>query len=288
MLHDEMDEEPEVVTQPVMPMFSQSEIEQILKEDHEQFDICLVLNSHILEEDLKKEPDCRKVVTKIISAYGKYVKIYCEGYLSNENLLCIKLTGICEDSGITIIKEELEHSMILGICKVMIIHGVIPLHQPLKLIKSFTDFARICIFPFLTCIHEGSNMSETASHIEGYEEEANKDKPVPNLNSWNIELLGLPYGILEDEVTINFINNECAIALHYLSDETFRMTITSLEDEHIKTVSINLELEFDERAFEKTFEFYEHESFTSGGRMIGLLEGETMIRSLKVISKDFI
>ena len=77
----------------------------------------------------------------------------------------------------------------------------------------------------------------------------------------NIELLGLPIGVLEEEVTIKFMNNECCVALHYLQDENFRLTITSLEDEHIKTISVNMELEFDLETFDKLFEFYEHESF---------------------------
>ena len=146
-----------------VPMFNQREIEQILKEDQEQYDISLVLNSLVLEQDLKKEHDHKKVVSKILPAYGKYVKTYCEGYLDADGKLCIKLTGVCEDSAITIIEEELDNSMLIGICKVMIVHGVMPLSQPLKLIKSFTDFARICIFPFLTCIREDSNNSDADS-----------------------------------------------------------------------------------------------------------------------------
>lgn len=66
------------------------------------------------------------------------------------------------------------------------------------------------------------------------------------------------------------------------------MTITSLEDDHIRTVAINLELEFEQEMFDQLFEYYEHESFMSSGRVIGLKTGETMIRSLKVVSKDFI
>lgn len=153
-------------------MFNQREIEQILKEDHEQYDISLVLNLSVLEADLAKEPDQRKVVSKIIPARGKYVKAYCEGYLGPENLLCIKLTGICEDSGITVVEEVLDNSMLVGICKVMIVHGVMPLNQPLKLIKSFTDFARICVFPFLTCIREGSNHSDDDGSMQDESENA--------------------------------------------------------------------------------------------------------------------
>ena len=84
------------------------------------------------------------------------------------------------------------------------------------------------------------------------------------------------------------MNNECSVALHYLQDESFRLTITSIEEENIKTVSINVELEFDQETFDEQFEFYEHESFTSSGRLITLRDGETMIRSLKAVSKDFV
>ena len=99
-----------------------------MQEDQEQYDISLVLNVGVLESDLKKELDQRKIVSKIIPAYGKYVKTYCEGFLDQEGKLCIKLSGVCEDSGITIIDEELDNSMLVGICKVMIVHGVMPLN----------------------------------------------------------------------------------------------------------------------------------------------------------------
>ena len=96
-------------------------------------------------------------------------------------------------------------------------------------------------------------------------------------NNWNIELDGLPFGILDDEVQKKFLNNDCSFALHHLQDETFRLTITSLEDEHIKTISIKLELEFDQDTFERWFEFYEHEDFLSAGQKVNLLKGETTL-----------
>ena len=60
-------------------------------------------------------------------------------------------------------------------------------------------------------------------------------------------------GVLEEEVTIRFMDNECSLALHYLYDESFRMTITSLEGEHIQTISINVELEFEPEIFDQQF-----------------------------------
>ena len=57
--------------------------------------------------------------------------------------------------------------------------------------------------------------------------------------------------MLEEDLTVKFMNNECCVALHYLQEESFRLTITSLEDEHIKTISINLEMQFEEDTFEQ-------------------------------------
>jgi len=265
------------------PMFSKREIEQILKEDHEQYDICLVLNSLVIEQNLKKEPDRRQILSKVVYAYGMYMKAYCEGFLGADKKLCIRLWGVCEDSGITVIQEELDNSVLMSICKVMIVHGVMPLNQPIKLIKSFFDFARICIFPFITCISECSNNSETPSYLEGTEETKRAAS-----NVWNIELLGLPVGVLEDEVTIRFMNNECSIAMHYLHDESFRLTITSLEDENIKTVSVNLELEFDPELFAQHFEFFDSEKFAVAGKPVGLIEGETVIPALRTVPKAFV
>lgn len=70
---------------------------------------------------------------------------------------------------------------------------------------------------------------------------------------WNIELDGLPVGILQEDVTIRFMNNECRLAMHYLQDESFRITITSLEGDNIQTVSINVELEFEQTTFDQLF-----------------------------------
>ena len=56
------------------------------------------------------------------------MKTYCEGYLSPEGDLCIKLTGIGEDSQMKIVEEDLDNSMLYGICKVMIVQGVVPLN----------------------------------------------------------------------------------------------------------------------------------------------------------------
>ena len=47
-------------------VFTPNEIEQVLNEDSEQYDITLIIKSKILEEELKKEPGQKKVISKIM------------------------------------------------------------------------------------------------------------------------------------------------------------------------------------------------------------------------------
>ena len=73
-------------------------------------------------------------------------------------------------------------------------------------------------------------------------------------NQWAIELWGLSPGILENDVCINFLGNQCNLTLHYIQDKSFRIAITSLEE--MKTNSIFIELEYDQITFDETFEYY--------------------------------
>ena len=108
-------------------------------------------------------------MSQIVFANGKYVKAFCEGFLDAEDEVCLKISGICEDSEVTIIEEELHHDVLFGITKVIFIKGVIPMETPLKLIKTFSDFCRICIFPFLAFVNENHNASQSESGISNFE-----------------------------------------------------------------------------------------------------------------------
>ena len=57
----------------------------------------LVLASRVIENDLKRQPDERKMISQIIYVKNKYVKVYVEGYLDAEGNMAIKMSGICED-----------------------------------------------------------------------------------------------------------------------------------------------------------------------------------------------
>ena len=89
-----------------------------------------------------------------MQVHGKYVKAYVEGYLGQGGDLCLRMSAVCEDSDVTIFDEEMKNDVLAGICKVIFVKAVIPLDTPLKMIKSFADFCRICIFPFLNFVNE--------------------------------------------------------------------------------------------------------------------------------------
>ena len=129
-------------------------------EDAEQYDISLILGSGVIENDLRKKSNKKCLVSKIIPAYGKYVKTYCEGSLNSKGELELNLSGVCEDSQISVLDETLTYSMLIGICKVIFVRAVVPFETPLRLIKTFADFVRICIFPFINFVNEADNLSQ--------------------------------------------------------------------------------------------------------------------------------
>ena len=82
------------------------------------------------------------------------MKAYCEGYLGPDGDFCLKLSGICEDRQVAIQDEDLKNDLLIGLVKVIFAKAVIPLDTPLKMIKSFADFCRLCIYPFMFFINE--------------------------------------------------------------------------------------------------------------------------------------
>ena len=72
----------------------------------------------------------------------------------------------------------------------------------------------------------------------------------------------------------------------HLHEGNFRISITSLSE--VKTNSIFIELEVDEHGMQQLFPFIEHETFTSAGKPVELLENETTLKSLRAVPKSFI
>jgi hypothetical protein len=61
----------------------------------------------------------------------------------------MRLSGISSDSQLQILDEDLSHFVLEGICKALFVKDVLPLDMPLRHIKTFQEFCRICILPFI-------------------------------------------------------------------------------------------------------------------------------------------
>lgn len=130
---------------------NQKEIEDFIS----QKDLSWVLASGVIEKDLSDSPSKIKVVSKVVYSQGKYIMTYIEGYLSQQinkdekQKLCVKISGVCSDNTIVILEEELSITILESLCKILEVHEVLPVDRPLSSIKTFEDFARFCIFPFV-------------------------------------------------------------------------------------------------------------------------------------------
>ena len=67
-------------------------------------------------------------------------------------------------------------------------------------------------------------------------------------NNWAFEFFGLPRGLLDEPVHVNFLDQLCILDLIHLQGGNFRITITSLSE--VKTNAIFLELEVDDVAMQ--------------------------------------
>jgi hypothetical protein len=147
------------------PFFSPHEIDRILREDAELYDVSLLLESKVIEDDLMSS---QKVVSKIVYCDGKYIKIYCTGFLNSKGSFSIKINAVCEDRNIQILNDELSPKVLKNICKLLVLREVLPHEMPLKHIKTFCDFCRICIFPFLRIVGLDEESRQSESSIEQF------------------------------------------------------------------------------------------------------------------------
>ena len=203
------------------------------------------------------------------------------------------MSGICEHEEITIHDMDLPYEVLFGICKVIFVKGVVPLYRPLNLIKTFEEFCEICIFPFFAFINDSTSHSESEREFDqmmdhSISEFAAEHHEHHDLgpNEWGIELWGLAPGLLEQDLCISFLGQQCNLTVIYLQGFSFRLAITSLEE--IKTNSINLELEYDSESFAKKFDFYDHRTFKQGEKTIGTQPREIVIPQLKKIGMSFV
>ena len=109
------------------------------------------------------------VASKILHSEDLQYKAYCHGRLAEDNSIVVKLSAICEDSSIEVLDEELPECLLVGVLKLMSAREVIPITLPLKSVRTFDEFARICIFPFLHFVSklDYSGASSLASEHTG-------------------------------------------------------------------------------------------------------------------------
>jgi hypothetical protein len=108
-----------------------------------------------------------------------------------------------------VLGDELQYSVLEGICKLIIVREVLPYSTPLKLIKTFADFCKICIFPFLMFLgpEDESRMSEMSSR--SFDDEFSQTQSILNLeaNQRQVELWGRAPGLLNSDFThIQFLD----------------------------------------------------------------------------------
>lgn len=90
--------------------------------------------------------------------------------------LMIKITGLCQ--GVQIRTEALSNGELLSICNLIEIEELIPYQHSLYNIRTFEDFARFCIIPFIY-FYTPSQNDETSQSEINFE---------PQITQLNVEL----------------------------------------------------------------------------------------------------
>lgn len=99
------------------------------------------------------------------------------------------------------------------------------------------------LFPFMQLFVPGDQDSATGTEQESLESSPQKTQ---------IELWARAPGLLKQSVVIDFLGDECNLGIHYIEERNFRISITSLNKDHVLN-QILLDMDFDEQSFELLF-----------------------------------
>ena len=66
--------------------------------------------------------------------------------------------GICEDSRIKVLEEELIFFEMKSILNLLIVKDILPPFLPIKNIRTFTDICKYFIFPFMLTLPENKTL----------------------------------------------------------------------------------------------------------------------------------
>ena len=178
--------------------------------------------------------------------------------------------------------------MLEAMVQVMFIRTLIPLSTPLKLIKTFKQFVKICIMPLITITDEQEMSSEADSEVSHNVSDTGGKADYAQMEPYThtFEFFSQARGLLEEIVHVQFLGDECLLDMIHLYDCTFRIIITNMKE--VKTNSIFLELVVDEKDMKRLFPVYEHSDFKSGGKSVELEDNEIPLKSIRAIPRDFI
>lgn len=109
---------------------------------------------------------------------------------------------MCDENAITVKPINLENAELVRLTKCVVIKEVIPLNQPLSHIKTFEDFCKICIFPFISINSRNNNDTTKEIDIQG------------RVSS------------LINKTSIHFLDKKVNVKLVNISERAFRLILT--------------------------------------------------------------
>ena len=115
----------------------------------------------------------------------------------------------------TLYQYELE-----SLLKILNVKDVLPPYITISHIRTFSEMCKYLIFPFMQLFVPGETDSASEVSIESSPKKT------------QIELWARAPGLLKQSVVIEFLGDECNLAVHYIEERNFRISITSLNKDH--------------------------------------------------------
>lgn len=126
--------------------------------------------------------------------------------------------------------EELSNGELLSICNLIEIAELIPFQHSLYNIRTFDDFARFCILPFIYFYSPSCN-DETSQSEVNYE---------PHITHLNVELRQRSFSLLQLK-DYTFLKQKCLLRVYHVFDQTIRVVFVTTE----QNCDFNLFLDFE-------------------------------------------
>ena len=67
-------------------------------------------------------------------------------------MLNVNVSALCDDPSILVKAEKMDHIIILTMLKYQIVRDTLPKSKPLRHIRTFEEFCKICMFPFVEIV----------------------------------------------------------------------------------------------------------------------------------------